>query len=705
MAKLGDIQYTNIDQGAVAPSTGRGLTQAVGQALDFVATQHVNNVMGNLDTDMRDVISEIRGTATADGDPTLEDLGSLAQGDTPEAKDVWIRLGKLQAVKRKGSSQQAALADLELKRLLDKYSVEHPRLAQALQAQYGMTVRASSQLAELNMIDEMNAVQAKQAQEEWQDIVDWAYKPVSEKGLGIPRTIDPRSGEFASLVARRSEDYALNQAHELAVQTAVTSVDMSSRGRSQALNAALQGHGNSISRFHETNKQALMDYRAEMLKPAGQRDDAWIQEFQEGVAPGLIEGYKLQMATLRSTVEAAFPTIESRATPHYKETQAWVEGVQKEVDMYVAAITGVADDPSAIDRFLGASQLRYMEILKDSSYLDAWEVMWNPNQLGGMKDFYETMSKYNVTGSAIATMGTMSEKLNTISADYFGRLGIPEGEHLARVGADAYAYGGMGTITSTDTPEEMERKLRNNMRSGRKPHLYEGSNDANDDIKTALHHINVLKQATTMSDDTDSPHTLNQFLLQGANAFLSMATLGNPHPEAIEESLGVLADPAILNGMELVASPELSSPRITLANSADKFFGMTRPAERRETVMTSWQRPIWKGISAFDLVDVVTTEGDNPELTFSVDRELVKQALEAARQSDPFPMPVTDEKINDEILYIDGQIRPMINKVNTDIRATAHIDALKERKYDRSRVDYIFTANELGWMDFFLGGN
>jgi hypothetical protein len=95
------------------------------------------------------------------------------------------------------------------------------------------------------------------------------------------------------------------------------------------------------------------------------------------------------------------------------------------------------------------------------------------------------------------------------------------------------------------------------MRGGNKSHLFEGSLDEDDDIKTALAHLGMMGKAMVMADESDSPATLNQFLLQGAgkamvmadesdspatlnqfllqgaNGFMAMSMLGNPHPDAV----------------------------------------------------------------------------------------------------------------------------------------------------------------------------
>ena len=704
MAKLGDIDYTNLDKGAVAPSQGREISRGVSMGLGALGDMWQRKVEKDLEDDARDVIEEAHTAAVQnDREVGLDDLGSLAQGEDKDSKDIWIRLNKLDAVRRKGDSRVQALATLELKNLVDKYSIDHPKLARQLQQKFGQVVGNSAKLYEIGLIEDYNVNAAKQASEEYNDFIDWAYTPVANHGLGIPRTIRPNTAEFANLVSKKSKDYALNQSHELTVATAAASADMSARTKSTLFNSALSDYGNAVSAMHREHEGALLQYRQEMAKPVGQRNELWIEEFQNNQAEAITEAYAIKNTELKAALDQMFPTVEEKNSQYYKDSLAVVENTIKQSEAVIQALTSVSDDASPVDRAIAVQQIQHMAWVRSNDWMEQFNMLVNPSGVGAFLPFMETIAKYDVTGHGAQVLGGFATNLSKLYEDNLKNRGIPPEARAGTIAADAFVNGGGGQVGPTDSPDEIKRKLQKNMRGGNKSHLFEGSLDEDDDIKTALAHLGMMGKAMVLADESDSPATLNQFLLQGANGFMAMSMLGNPHPDAVNEALGVIGHPSFVRGMDMVADPAAAGPRIAMATAAEEFLVSSKPAQRREQQQQRWNQPIWKGYPPNHLVQIFTGNGDNPELEYNINRDIVRSVLEAENLTEPMPVPISDGRVTDEMAYIDKQVRPLVNEINRDIRATAHLDAIGKQQFNKEDIDYILAADQLGWIDFFMG--
>jgi len=688
MAELGTIDYTNLESGAVRPSEGTELVRGIGQALDVLGQYHLDDVLGDFRGEGQQIITQEREDALT---ATVFESPSELEG---EAGRIQRRARRLHNVAAKGDSSQRALAELELKRLLGNAQAEHPKLARHLQQEFGQLITSSSKLDEIGLIDSINKANAKQAEAEFRDMVDFARDP--ENGLGMNPSIDPMSAQFAQEFSMRSRMRDTINLNKLKVQYAASATDMDMRTKSQYYNEALQGFGNVVNGSVDQYRPTLLLYRAEIAKPDGQRNLAFMQNFAENIRPAIIEKLNFQKQQLRSALDQLVPTLEERATPFYTQMQTRTEDVLKQVDDLITAFS--SEDTAAMDHQIASWRIRNATMRNQNPRYNAMLTAFDP-ATEGFGEFYKAIAPYDQTGYAVMLGQAIAEPSMKAIQSLIGN--IPEGEVVPFIMEETFMRGGQGRISNAATPTQIRNVLRSNW--GTQDGFYGDANSTEEeDIAKSLGHLELLRQNARTAVDTKSPFTAGQFLTTGTNALMVMDSLGNPSDQQIEMTEDIIADRNVFEASLLEGNGQNRNRRMAFAESAQDFYANTRVAERKQ----QWKRALEvPAIGGEPMINFIRVQGDSEvsattQLTFTVDKERVRQSLVATFGGGIGPGQV--EAHSNRIMF---EVAPIIDSINKQVRAASHIEAMLSPNIDKTSADYINAAEKEGWLDYFSQGN
>ena len=686
MAELGSIDFVQTS-GAPVGDTSREQARAVGafaDSLDAIKKYKANDVLASFRGEANELVAGARDEAKLsnvfEGASTLEG----------EPGRINRRVKGLAATIQRGSRSQRGLAELELKKLLNQTQETYPSLARELQQQYGMVVSANHQLDEIGMIDQLATVQSKQAQAEWDAIVKQAHALPENGGLGIDPSIPVGSAEFARQYSQKQQIQNLKNARALDLTLALTAADMSFEEKAPAIIEGVRGKGNIIDEVMARNADLITRYHNEKLKPEGQQDIQFMQDFATTYRDAMVEQLNFTKQEILGLLNQAAPTPEQRAGDAYARTQLVVEDEIARLDAAITAISG--DDPDAMELVLANNRVRSWQMRLENKGHHNFMTQMNP----GTENVFtalEAISKLDVTGAAViagqrvANIGLMNinEMLNA--------------ETTGDLAATVYYSSGQGTITDGMDPQRIQNQLRNNW--SQQDGFYGMSNvPEEEDLKKSLAHIEMLRRASYSAVETNSPATAGMFMTDAANAFMVMDAIANPSEDQVELTTQMLSDPKIVEAAMLEGNGANRNRRMALGMAAQDFYANVEPASQMRKHQQALEQP-FMGARIKDFVQFIPASQEisgSTEMTYEIRQDYLRDQLNATLGGG-----IGDAQIEGYTKRIHQRIQPLMNAINTHIRANAHVDALNAPTIDENTVDYINMADQLGWVDYLMG--
>lgn len=677
--RLGPIPYTDIDSGAVAPPSGRETLAAIQQGLSVIDQARVEDVLGDFVEDSGDLISEARDNAT-----------TATVFDAPAPTETQRRMRLLEAQIREGSSSQRQLAELELKRLLNKHQATNPELARELQAEYGRVVQGSAELDEIGLVDAINVENAELAKAEYKRMTELAYGRVEEGGLGINPRHAPNTAEFAKQFTERSQVYDLQQLNQLRVAMAQTTADMDVRTKYTTVEDAVSRSGNLIDQVRTRHWDAIVSYRAELAKDPNARDLTAMENFAVNVRPAMIEELNMVKASMVALLPSIFKSPDERASDAYANANLLVQDEIARLDALITAVQG--DDKAAMDHAIAANRIQNWNMRRQNPRYHNW-VTWMDPSAEGTLEFMKALDQFDLTLGATRAANTWA---STGILEFTSILGL---EDTPATLEHVYVTGGQGQITDTMPANAIRNTLRSNW-TGMDGYWGTGTGDDGEDIRKSVAQLEMWRQGSHSAVAANSPTTAGQFMVNATHGFLAMEAIGNPAPSQITKSLEILADEMTVDAAMLEGNGRNKQRRLALGSAAQDFYALTSPSETAQRHKGTLEQP-FLGVRALDLIVVRPDSEDitgRTGLTFEVNRPRLESQLKATLGGG-----VGKGQVDAYARRLEDLVRPAMQGINTQIRAMAHVDALVEDTISELSVDYINKADQLGWLDYFGG--
>ena len=237
MAELGSIEFQDPQSGGGAGDR-RDVAAALGAAGGVLVEARNRDILGNFREDTKKIIEEAE---------VQEQVRLPIATGNPDIDKFRNKMSVLRASSLQGSTSQRALAELQIRRLLNQMESRYPRLRDELRTEFGALLRTDSALDELGFKDVSNAAFNKQQAIEYQDMLDIAHDE-----LGIDLQLDPSSAEFAKQFLALSQDRQGILSNELFIKASQAKADRSGRMLAGEWQSAVSGRTATIYEGIET---------------------------------------------------------------------------------------------------------------------------------------------------------------------------------------------------------------------------------------------------------------------------------------------------------------------------------------------------------------------------------------------------------------------------------------------------------------------
>lgn len=684
MAELGSIQYQGLESGVVSPSRGQEEVRALGQVLDAVGEMHQADVLGDYREEQSEIIQEHRDEAET---ATVFDGATSLDGD---AGEISRRAKVLQAQIKKGNSNQRALAELEMKKLFDKYAASHRSLIAGLKQEYGLAVTMDTRLDEIGIIDGINKTNAELAQQAYTDMIDHAHRKWEDGGLGIDVALPPSDPRFAIEYATRQQVRDLQQQNQINITLAATIADMDVRDKVQFVEKSLVGKGSMIVNQFDSDEALMIRFREELAKPVAERNNTFIQQFKDVYQPAMIERALVAKQQLAGLLPGVFQTAAERNSDEYAKAQLLVDDWQKRIDLHIDALG--TENRDAADFAQASTRVAALDMRAGNQDLDRLMTIWDP-KMEGVGPMLDVLHKMDLTGAAANLRNQIAGPGLKAVADAFADL------ETADVMTQVYVASGQGRIVDSMTPAQMRQTLQGNW-SGTEGFYGKARSDEKEDIKEALAHLELLRQMALDSAASKSPHATGLFMTDAANSFLVMTALGRPTKEQTKIAMGILSDPAVFEAALVEGNGQNQNRRFLLADSAQDFVDAADQARILDSYYMQLQQPFLGAPlkSYLEFIPNSDTPDKSTEFTFNINEDYLAQQANAFLGGGVGP-----NQLNAYMRTIKQRATGVVRDINAFVRASAHIEAMGLPTIDEYSADYLNAANDLGVLDFYKG--
>jgi hypothetical protein len=349
MADLKDIQYTHIDAG----------TRPVDYSLELRATENLINggisliddrIKAGVAQDMQDVITDVVSET--------QELDAFAAGPqyssgSPEGM-LQRKVDKLTAQMAGGNVSQQGKAQMMIKQVLTEAQARYPWLVDDLQRRAGQVVAGSAQLDALAISDAQRKQDAKNAQSQYDAMVELGRKRVSEGGLGINPILIEGSAAWVKEFERKSRWYNNRESHAAMVEMALSEGQavLNDPVKVDLLVEDLVGEDSSVRQAVDmiVNQDNGLDlFFAEINKPGG-GNQLLIQQMMETSIPLMVPQLQQYGRELKVALEEFMPAgVENH--PQGQRLLAAKEASLGYVTMMTDLVTAVQEaQPGAVEK-------------------------------------------------------------------------------------------------------------------------------------------------------------------------------------------------------------------------------------------------------------------------------------------------------------------------------------------------------------------
>ena len=685
MAELGNIDYTNLEAGVVSPSRGSEEVRALGQTLSAIGELHKEDVLGDYREEQNQIIKEHREEATT---ATVFEGASTLEG---EAGEVQRRAKVLQAQLEQGNSSQRALAELEMKKLFNKYAETNRLLADELRKEFGLAVTMDTRLEEIGIIDSINKTNAQLAQGAYNDMVGHAHKKWEDGGLGIDPRLNPSDPRFATEYAERQQVRDLQQQNQVNITLAATIGDMEVRQKQEIVEKAVFGKGNLIVQQFDQDEEILRRYRTELGKGKDSWDLEFMQQFKDVYRPAMLERARLAKQEMARLLPGIYRTTAQRNSPEYARSQAMVQDVMDMIDLHVAALN--TEDRDAADIAQAATRRTMYEMRRDNRPLDNFMAIWDP-RMEGVGAAIDVIGKLDLTGAAVNYRNVVGGVGLKAVADAF------QGLDRADVMTEVFIGSGQGRVVDNMDPNTIRNTLKGNW-SGTEGFYGIANQSDKDNKKRALAHLELLHQNALDAAASKSPHAVGLFMTNATNALDVMTALGNVGKDQIDAAADILSDPAIFNAALTEGNGKNKNRRVALGDAAQDFASVANLPGRLQAAQAELQTTQFLGqplIAFISFEPTTDTPTKDTQYKAVIRKDFLRQQANAYITTGSA---LPDAQIQMYERQLRAKINPSVDTINALVRTSAHIEALQQPTVDQYSVDYVNAYDQLGVLDFF----
>jgi len=457
MAELGTIDITTPsvgdDEGRGGNVVNRGIAQfgaAVGEAV-------TEDILGDFKDKADAIVDEQTASAASEEGVVLP----LPMGD-PAADEFRNNMVRLRAAAIQGNSSQRALAELEIKRELNKMTSRFPSLRSELNQEYSQFARTDAGLDELGMRDIGLQAGAADAAKDRARIEKFAYAAAPE-GLGILPSIASEGAVFAIEFLEKSKEYQAIQFNALYSASDSARNNIDARAQRANWQRTLVG---ATSAIHTSIEGVIGQARAvsaarRNIGFGGNRD--LINDWEVGGKEDAFSAIEGQIVAL----EAGFSLIPvgQRLTDEYKEIEKMKNDAVTHLTRFMTAIDSEA--PAAMEVWDIEMQLRRAALREANPDMDNMLTFIETNRL--LVENWETLGGEDIN---------LQDELGVLIQNAVG-------PYIKR----AWLNGGQDTTSDSDTVRQRTNHLMRNFQENNRPY---GSADTSDEA--------LLIGATTSMD-------------------------------------------------------------------------------------------------------------------------------------------------------------------------------------------------------------
>jgi len=355
MADLGGIEFVNPNTGTQPGQDRRAELQHLAAGLGTGKAIAEGVILKNVQDKMVGAMDEALAASTSSVSTTTDPgMDALSQQEpyAPSERERYLvsRMDRLNTVMQQGTVSQRTLAEMEIQNIMVQATNRFPWLREEIQRRAGATLNGAWQMSKLGIHDEVRREAADAASAQYKMLLDDAYKPVQNNGLGIPTSLHPDDPEFIRLFTKNSQDRFFRQQYELkrqvleakdglAFMEALPEMD-------KFLTTATGGAAVEWTKF----KAVTGIETALKLDSAGKLPPVEAENLKR-MAPGFISQLDQMKSNLQSAWSGAYMLPRFLSNPEAKARQEQFDGVMAMYDSMKVTLKDVIDGtPGAAQR-------------------------------------------------------------------------------------------------------------------------------------------------------------------------------------------------------------------------------------------------------------------------------------------------------------------------------------------------------------------
>lgn len=594
MAELGNIDIAPVTVGDDEGRGGNVINRGISQLGGVVAEAVTEDILGDFKEKADDIVDKQVGAGSASEEIVLP----LPMGD-PVADAFRNNMVRLRASAIQGNSAQRALAELEIKRELNKMTSRFPSLRAELNQEYSQFARTDAGLDELGMRDVGLAAGAKAAAKDRARIEDFAYRKVKDGGLGILPSIPSDGAVFALEFLEGAKEYQAIQFNALYAASDSARNNIDARAMRENWQRTLVGSTSAIHASIEgVIDQARTVTRARQnIGFGGNRDliNDWEMGGKEN-AKTAIEG---QIVAL----EAGFAQINVglRQTDDYKEIEKLKNDAVTHLTRFMTAIDSEA--PHAMEAWDIEQQLRRAALREANPDMDNALLFVETNDK--IIEHWETLGGEDIN---------LQDELGLMMQNAVG-------PYLKRV----YVNGGQGVVTDTDSPRQRKNHLLMNLRANNRPY---GAADTSDEallkgatISMDQHRINFGQ----VSEHSSAPAMARHFNNMATDLLVQDMATGNIQDKQVSRTLKrTLSSDNVTTAIKHARKdPAAHIAMRTAGNAAFEVWNTNDPEDPHLKELVTEFRASFGGEPLSNVLVAEFSKIGEGVITFSVDSSLI----------------------------------------------------------------------------------
>lgn len=641
MPELGTIAYQ--DETVRAPSREGELASIAGIASSLAQAKQEDILLG-FKEEAQEAIRDV------DGDE-FEVPRMVPSGD-PSLDSFRQKLATLKAASQQGNSNQRARAELEAKRVLNKAQARYPSMRTELAQEFGEVLRTDSALDDLATRDAINESFSKEAAVQLAEIREYALDE-----LGMDPRHDVTSPYFAAEYLGRSSELQIAEASGLFIGARNAEAEIDGKVYEESWQKTLIGNRSLVYQALREPIRAAQQAAKAFQNPGNSSNAAVLREWEANKPMAIAE----IDATIAQLEQEFFDTpIHLQDTAAFKRTKLLVEDT-------VAHLSTLRD---AIDK-------------NDMNLVRAWEVDSTIRQIK-FREKNPDLAALNEWATesrvVIENMATLGGEDITLQHDIGRTMQQGIQGSLSRMFID----GGQG-VGSTETVEDINRRLARNRSVNDKPH---GSYAANDTDQAAaeaaaqslIANTQVLNRITEFA----SPTVATAGVLEATNSIQEQVEIGNLAPDQMNFIKDAVLSDGTLNAVKRSREHNPNAGVALGEATLDAWNAQPGGAGGRREALVDRLSETISGVALADIVVADFSKIDDGILSLKVDKARVADAVRSNRKT-PEGVPVPASVVREAVREFEQRARDLQKEINRDIQTLARVHMFRDPDRDEPR--------------------